>query len=157
MSEKLLLVDGHSIANRAFYGVPMLSNSKGEYTNALHGFFNILFSTIEQEKPTRLAVAFDLPAPTFRHKMFPEYKGTRSQMPEELRSQIPVLKEMLEKAGVSLLTKEGFEADDLLGTIAKREGEGGTEVTILSGDRDLLQLADERITIRLPKTKKDGT
>lgn len=154
---KLLLVDGHSIANRAFYGVPMLTNGKGQYTNACHGFFNILFSTMDQVKPDQIAVAFDLPQPTFRHLMYKEYKGTRSQMPEELRSQIPVIQEMLKASGVSLLMKEGYEADDLLGTISKREGARGTKVTILSGDRDLLQLVDENITMRLPKTKMTGT
>lgn len=157
MSEKILLVDGHSIANRAFYGVPLLTNSKGIYTNALHGFFNILWKVIEQEKPDYLGVAFDLKTPTFRHKMYSEYKGTRAGMPEELRQQIPLLQDVLEKAGVVMLTKEGYEADDVLGTIGKTYSAQGAEVTILSGDRDLLQLVDENIKLLIPKTKKGGT
>ncbi|MCF0135276.1 MAG: DNA polymerase I [Lachnospiraceae bacterium] len=157
MNEHLLLVDGHSIANRAFYGVPLLTNSKGQYTNALHGFFNILFSAIDRQKPTMIAVAFDLPAPTFRHDMFPEYKGNRSAMQEELKEQIPALKDMLEKAGVKLLMMEKYEADDLIGIASKRAGTRGDKVTILSGDRDLLQLVDENIMVLLPKTKKEGT
>ncbi len=157
MSEKILLVDGHSIANRAFYGVPLLTNSKGVYTNAIHGFFNILWKVIEQEKPDYLGIAFDLKTPTFRHKMYSEYKGTRAGMPEELRQQIPLLQDVLAKAGVVMLTKEGYEADDVLGTIGKTYSAKGTEVTILSGDRDLLQLVDENIKLLIPKTKKGGT
>ena len=157
MSEKILLVDGHSIANRAFYGVPLLTNSKGVYTNALHGFFNILWKVIEQEKPDYLGIAFDLNTPTFRHKMYSEYKGTRAGMPEELRQQIPLLQDLLGKAGVVMLTKEGYEADDVLGTIGKSYSAQNTEVTILSGDRDLLQLVDENIKLLIPKTKKGGT
>lgn len=157
MSEKILLVDGHSIANRAFYGVPLLTNSKGVYTNALHGFFNILWKVIEQEKPDYLGIAFDLKTPTFRHKMYSEYKGTRAGMPEELRQQIPLLQDLLGKAGVVMLTKEGYEADDVLGTIGKSYSAQNTEVTILSGDRDLLQLVDENIKLLIPKTKKGGT
>ena len=157
MSEKILLVDGHSIANRAFYGVPLLTNSKGIYTNALHGFFNILWRVIELEKPDYLGIAFDLKTPTFRHKMYSEYKGTRAGMPEELRQQIPLLQDVLDKAGVVMLTKEGYEADDVLGTIGKKYSARGAEVTILSGDRDLLQLVDENIKLLIPKTKKGGT
>lgn len=157
MNEKILLVDGHSIANRAFYGVPLLTNSKGVYTNALHGFFNILWKVIEQEKPDYLGIAFDLKTPTFRHKMYSEYKGTRAGMPEELRQQIPLLQDLLGKAGVVMLTKEGYEADDVLGTIGKSYSALNTEVTILSGDRDLLQLVDENIKLLIPKTKKGGT
>ena len=157
MSEKILLVDGHSIANRAFYGVPLLTNSKGIYTNALHGFFNILWRVIELEKPDYLGIAFDLKTPTFRHKMYSEYKGTRAGMPEELRQQIPLLQDVLDKAGVVMLTKEGYEADDVLGTIGKNYSARGAEVTILSGDRDLLQLVDENIKLLIPKTKKGGT
>lgn len=157
MSPKVLLVDGHSIANRAFYGVPLLTSSKGVYTNALHGFFNILWKVMEQEKPDYLGIAFDLKAPTFRHEMYADYKGTRAGMPPELREQIPILMDMLERAGIALLTKEGYEADDVLGTIGKAAGAAGQEVIILSGDRDLLQLVDEHITLLIPKTKKGGT
>ena len=140
--EKLVLIDGHSILNRAFYGVPNLTNSEGLHTNAVYGFLNILFKVLDEEKADYLAVAFDLKAPTFRHKMFDAYKGTRKPMPEELHEQVPLMKEVLTAMGVPILTKEGYEADDILGTIAKREQKDGYEVTILSGDRDLLQLSD---------------
>ena len=157
MSEKLVLIDGHSILNRAFFGIPDLTNSEGLHTNAVYGFLNILFKILEEEKPNYLTVAFDLSAPTFRHKMFEEYKGTRKPMAEELRQQVPVMKEMLAAMGIPVVTKEGYEADDILGTIAKRSEAQGMEVSIVSGDRDLLQLATDHIKIRIPKTKKTGT
>lgn len=157
MSRKILLVDGHSIANRAFYGLPLLTNSKGLHTNALLGFFNILLRTIDDVKPDALGIAFDLKTPTFRHELYPEYKGNRAGFPDELREQIPYLQDLLKDAGLKLLTKEGFEADDVLGTISKQHAEKGDEVMILSGDRDLLQLVDERITLLIPKTKKGGS
>ena len=156
MSEKILLLDGHSIANRAFYGVPLLTNSRGVYTNAIYGFFNILWKVIEQEKPDRLGVAFDMHAPTFRHKLYEEYKGGRKPMPEELRSQIPLLQQMLESAGIPLFMQEGYEADDILGTLAEKYATEGCTVRILSGDRDLLQLVNDQVTLMIPKTKKDG-
>ena len=143
MKNKILLVDGHSIANRAFYGVPLLSNSQGVYTNAVYGFINIFMKVVEMEKPDLAAVAFDVKAPTFRHNLYAQYKGNRSAMPDELLMQIPIIQEILDKAGIQLLMKEGFEADDILGTIAKRRAHQGDEVTVLSGDRDLLQLAEE--------------
>ena len=155
--DKILLIDGHSIMNRAFYGVPELTNSKGLHTNAVYGFLNIMLKVIEEEKADHLAVAFDLHAPTFRHKMFAEYKGTRKPMPEELREQIPVIKDVLKAMNIPILTMEGFEADDILGTVAKRMQAEGKEVSILSGDRDLLQLSDEHIKICLPKTVKRVT
>ena len=154
---KLLLIDGHSILNRAFYGVPDLTNSKGLHTNAVYGFLNIMFRVLDDEKADHLAVAFDLKDPTFRHKMYVEYKGTRKPMPEELHEQVPVIKEVLTAMNIPILTKSGFEADDILGTVAKRSQAAGMDVTILSGDRDLLQLADERIQICLPKTVKGTT
>ncbi len=157
MKDKILLVDGHSIANRAFYGVPLLSNSQGVYTNAVYGFINIFMKVVEMEKPDRAAVAFDLKAPTFRHNLYAQYKGNRSPMPDELHMQIPIIQEILDKAGIQLLMMEGFEADDILGTIAKRHAHQGDEVTVLSGDRDLLQLAEENLKILIPKTKKGGT
>lgn len=157
MGEKLVLIDGHSILNRAFFGIPDLTNSEGLHTNAVYGFLNILFKILEEEKPDYLTVAFDLSAPTFRHKMFEEYKGTRKPMAEELRQQVPVMKEMLSAMGIVVVTKEGYEADDILGTLAKRSEAQGMEVSIVSGDRDLLQLATEHIKIRIPKTKKTGT
>ena len=153
MSEKILLIDGHSILNRAFYGLPELTNAEGLHTNAIYGFLNILFKTIEEEKPDYLTVAFDLHAPTFRHKMYTEYKGTRKPMPAELREQVPIMKDVLTAMGVTILSKEGYEADDLLGTVAKKSEAKGMDVTVLSGDRDLLQLASEQICIRIPKTR----
>lgn len=155
--KKVLLVDGHSIANRAFYGVPMLSNSQGIYTNAVYGFINILLKTIETEQPTHLAVAFDQKAPTFRHELYQEYKGTRKGMPDELHAQIPLIQEFLKLAGIQIIVKDGIEADDILGTIGKREARQGASVAILSGDRDLLQLAEQNLRILIPKTKKGVT
>ncbi|MBR3811531.1 MAG: DNA polymerase I [Agathobacter sp.] len=157
MREKLVLIDGHSILNRAFYGLPDLTNSKGLHTNAVYGFLNIMFKILEEEKPNYLAVAFDVKAPTFRHTMFDGYKGTRKPMADELRQQVPVMKDMLIKMGVPIVELPGYEADDLLGTISVMGEEKGMEVSIVSGDRDLLQLATEHVQIRIPKTKKTGT
>ncbi len=157
MSEKIVLIDGHSILNRAFYGIPLLSNGEGLHTNAVYGFLNILFKVLEEEQAQYLAVAFDLHAPTFRHKMYEDYKGTRHAMPEELREQVPLMKEMLGAMQVPLMMLEGYEADDLLGTVSREMEEKGLEVRIISGDRDLLQLASDRTMIRIPKTKKSGT
>ncbi len=157
MSEKLVLMDGHSILNRAFFGIPDLTNSEGLHTNAVYGFLNIMFKILEEEKPDYLTVAFDVSQPTFRHKMFEEYKGTRKPMASELREQVPLMKEMLKAMGVTVIEKGGYEADDLLGTIAKKSEAQGLEVSVVSGDRDLLQLASEHIKIRIPKTKRTGT
>ena len=157
MSEKIVLIDGHSIINRAFYGVPDLTNAEGLHTNGIYGFLNIMFRILDEEKPEYLAVAFDLKAPTFRHKMYDAYKGTRKPMPEELREQVPVLKELLVAMGIPLLMMEGYEADDLLGTAAKKSEEAGVDAVIVSGDRDLLQLATDKIMIRMPKTKRGVT
>lgn len=157
MSEKIILIDGHSIMNRAFYGIPLLSSSKGLHTNAVYGFLNILFKVLEEEQAQYLAVAFDLSAPTFRHKKYEAYKGTRHPMPEELREQIPVMKEMLTAMGVPLMMLEGYEADDLIGTASRKAEEEGLDVRVISGDRDLLQLASDKTMIRIPKTKKSGT
>ncbi|MBQ4536290.1 MAG: DNA polymerase I [Lachnospiraceae bacterium] len=157
MSRKLVLIDGHSILNRAFYGVPNLSNAKGLHTNAIYGFLNILFKILEEEKPDYLAVAFDVHAPTFRHQMYEAYKGTRKPMPEELREQVPVMKEVLHAMKVVVMEQAGLEADDILGTLAKKAEKEGMEVSLVSGDRDLLQIATERIKIRIPKTKMGRT
>lgn len=157
MDGKLVLVDGHSILNRAFFGIPDLTNSEGLHTNAVYGFLNILFKILDEEQPDYLTVAFDVHAPTFRHKMYDAYKGTRKPMADELRQQVPLMKEMLTAMGVTIVEKEGYEADDLLGTIAKQSEEQGLEVSIVSGDRDLLQLASDHIKIRIPKTKRTGT
>lgn len=154
---KLVLIDGHSILNRAFYGVPDLTNAAGLHTNAIYGFLNILFKILDEESPDYLTVAFDVKAPTFRHEMFKEYKGTRKPMPEELREQVPVMKEVLQAMGIRIIEQAGYEADDLLGTIAKRAEGEGIDVSLVSGDRDLLQIATDRIRIRIPKTKGGRT
>ena len=157
MADKIVLIDGHSILNRAFYGVPNLTNAEGLHTNAVYGFLNIMFRILDEEQPQYLAVAFDLHAPTFRHKMYEAYKGTRHAMPEELREQVPVIKEVLKAMRIPTIMQEGYEADDILGTLAKRSEEQGMEVTVVSGDRDLLQLATDKIKIRIPKTKGGKT
>lgn len=157
MSEKLVLIDGHSILNRAYHGLPDLTNSEGLHTNAVYGFLNILFKILDEEKPDYLTVAFDVHAPTFRHKMFDAYKGTRKPMDEELRQQVPMIKEMLTAMGVKIVEMEGYEADDILGTLSVKAEQAGIEVSIISGDRDLLQLATDHVMIRIPKTKKTGT
>ena len=154
---KLVLIDGHSILHRAFYGVPDLTNAKGLHTNAVYGFLNIMFRILEEEKPDYLAVAFDVHAPTFRHELYEAYKGTRKPMPEELREQVPVLKDVLRAMGVTIVEQAGLEADDILGTLAKKAQASGMEVSLVSGDRDLLQVADEHIKIRIPKTKMGRT
>ena len=157
MNKKLVLIDGHSILNRAFFGLPDLTNSEGLHTNAVYGFLNILFKILEEEKPDYLTVAFDVHAPTFRHKMFDAYKGTRSPMDDALRQQVPLMKEMLTAMGVRIVEMEGYEADDILGTIAGMGEREGMDVSVVSGDRDLLQLATDHVKIRIPKTKKTGT
>lgn len=157
MSRKLVLIDGHSILNRAFYGIPELTNSQGLPTNAVYGFLNIMFKILEEEQPDYLTVAFDVHAPTFRHEIYKEYKGTRKPMPEELKTQVPLMKQMLRAMGICIVEKAGLEADDILGTIAKMGEREGMEVALVSGDRDLLQIATEHIKIRIPKTKGKKT
>lgn len=153
----LVLIDGHSILNRAFYGVPDLTNSEGLHTNAVFGFLNIMFRILDEENPSYFIVTFDVKAPTFRHEMFPQYKGTRKPMPEELRQQVPVIQEVLKAMGVCVITKPGFEADDILGTLAYMGQAKGMNVALVSGDRDLLQIATDKIKIRIPKTKGGKT
>ncbi len=157
MNEKIVLIDGHSILNRAFYGVPDLTNSEGLHTNAIYGFLNIMFKILDEEKPEFLTVTFDVHAPTFRHEMYAEYKGTRKPMAEELRQQVPVIKEVLRAMQIEIIEKAGLEADDLLGTISRTCEEQGMEVSIISGDRDTLQLATEHVKIRIPRTKQGKT
>ena len=154
---KLMLIDGHSIVHRAFYGVPDLTNSSGLHVNAIYGFLNILFKLMDDEKPDYLCVAFDMSAPTFRHKRFAEYKGTRKPMPEELREQIPVLKDVLASMCITIIEKEGIEADDILGSLAKKAETEDMDVSLVSGDRDLLQIATDKIKIVQPKTKGGKT
>ena len=157
MGRKLVLIDGHSILHRAFYGLPDLTNGQGLHTNAVYGFLNIMFKILEEEQPDYLTVAFDVHAPTFRHEIYQDYKGTRKPMPQELREQVPVMKQMLQAMGICIVEKAGLEADDILGTIAKRAEREGMEVALVSGDRDLLQIATEHIKIRIPKTKGGKT
>lgn len=157
MREKIVLIDGHSILNRAFYGVPDLTNSEGLHTNAVYGFLNIMFKVLDEEKPEYLTVTFDVHAPTFRHEMYAEYKGTRKPMAEELRQQVPVIKDVLQAMNIEIIEKAGLEADDLLGTISRTCEEKGMDVAIISGDRDTLQLATDHVKIRIPKTKQGRT
>ena len=157
MAEKIMLIDGNSIVNRAFYGVPLLTNKEGKYTNGVYGFLNILFKLLDEEKPDYLAVAFDLKAPTFRHKTFDGYKGNRKGMPEELREQMPLLKEVLRTMNISIFEQEGYEADDILGTLSALAEQNGVTPVVVSGDRDLLQIAGENLKVRIPKTKGGRT
>ena len=146
--EKLVLIDGNSLINRAFYAMPILSTKDGVYTNAVYGFMNMFFKMISDEKPTYIAVAFDLKAPTFRHNMYSEYKGTRKPMPEELRPQIPLLKEVLSLMGIKTIEQEGIEADDIIGTIAKATD---VKTIIITGDKDSFQLVDEQTEVHFTK------
>lgn len=155
--EKLMLIDGHSIMNRAFYAIPLLTNKDGQHTNAIYGFLNILFKLIEEEQPTYIGVSFDLPKPTFRHLKYSDYKGNRKKTPEELRSQIPLIKDVLKAMNVVIYEKEGYEADDVLATVAKKAESIGISPIIVSGDRDLLQVATDNIKIKMPKTKAGKT
>ena len=151
---KLLAIDGNSIMNRAFYGIKLLSNSKGQFTNALTGFMNIYLKEIGEVKPDCVAVAFDLKAPTFRHKANAAYKANRKGMPEELAQQMPVIKELLGDLGIKIVQCEGYEADDILGTLSKAAADSGNECYILTGDRDSFQLVSDRVTVRLATTKE---
>ena len=157
MSEKIVLIDGHSILNRAFYGLPDLTNAEGLHTNAVYGFLNIMFKILEEEKPEYLAVAFDRNEPTFRHERYAAYKGTRKPMPTELREQVPLMKEMLTAMGICILEHAGWEADDILGSLARLSEKQGMQVSLISGDRDLLQIATDKVKIRIPKTKGGKT
>lgn len=150
---KLLVLDGNSIVNRAFFGIRLLTNKNGEYTNAIYGFLNILLKLEEMCKPDAVAVAFDVHAPTFRHLMFTEYKAGRKGMPDELRQQMPVLKEILKNLGIKTIEKEGWEADDILGTLAHECRKNGDECFIATGDRDSLQLAFGGVRVLLARTK----
>ena len=155
---KILLVDGHSMLNRAFYGLPLLTDGNGFHTNAILGFLNILFKVLDEEKPEYLTVAFDEHAPTFRHEMYEAYKGTRHAMPDELKEQVPVMREILTSMNIKVVSKPGLEADDIIGTISRRAIKEGMQTVILSGDRDLLQLATENdVKVRLPRTVKGVT
>ncbi len=158
--KRLVLIDGNSIMNRAFYGImgsKMLTTKDGKYTNAVYGFLAIMFKVIDDLNPDYMAVAFDLKAPTARHKMYEGYKATRKGMPDELAQQMPIVKEILRAMNIDIIEKEGYEADDVLGTLSKFGEKNGLEVTILSGDRDTFQLATDKVTIRIPRTKMGKT
>ena len=158
--EKFVLIDGNSIMNRAFYGImgsKMLTTKDGKYTNAIYGFLAILFKLIEDVKPEYMAVAFDLKAPTARHKMYEGYKANRKGMPDELAEQMPIIKEILRAMNIDIIEKEGYEADDVIGTLSRYGEKQGLEVVILSGDRDTFQLATDKVTIRIPRTKGGKT
>ena len=157
---RLVLIDGNSILNRAFYGImgnKMLTTADGKYTNAVYGFLAILFKIIDDLNPEYMAVAFDLKAPTERHKLYEGYKATRKGMPNELAEQMPIVKEILKLMNITIIEKEGYEADDILGTLAKRGEKEGLEVTIVSGDRDTFQLTSKKISVRIPHTKVGKT
>lgn len=158
--DKLVVIDGNSILNRAFYGImgsKMLQTADGTYTNAVYGFLTIMFKLVEDLQPKYMVVAFDLKAPTKRHEMYKEYKGTRHGMPDELASQMPIIKEVLSAMNITVLTKEGYEADDILGTLSRFGESKGLEVVLLTGDRDSFQLATEKTIIRIPRTKQGKT
>ena len=152
---KLLLIDGNSIMNRAFYGIRMLTAPNGVPTNALTGFMNIYMKLIKEEKPDRICAAFDLKAPTFRHKLYPDYKGTRHGMPDELAAQMPLIKDILRALGVAIAEQEGYEADDIIGTLSRAAFEHGMECVIMTGDRDSFQLVNDKVTVRLASNKED--
>ena len=152
---KLLLIDGNSIMNRAFYGIRLLSSGKGVFTNALTGFLNIYLKLLKEENPDRICAAFDLKSPTFRHEMYGEYKAGRHKMPDELAMQMPIIKDILRALGVKIVECEGYEADDIIGTLSRVCSENGGDCLISTGDRDSFQLVGERVTVRLASTKED--
>ena len=157
---KLVAIDGNSIMNRAFYGImnsKLLMTSDGTYTNAIYGFLSILNKLLQDENPDYICVAFDLKAPTFRHKKYEEYKATRKGMPDELRVQMPIIKDVLRAMNIKILELEGYEADDIIGTISKYGDENNIDVLLLTGDRDYLQLATDKVTVRIPTTKMGKT
>ncbi len=147
-----MLVDGNSILNRAFYGIPLLSNSEGIHTNAVYGFFNILLRHIEEDRPDEICVAFDVKAPTYRHELYADYKAGRKAMPDELREQFPIVKELLDAMGISRFEQAGLEADDIIGILSRRADESGENCVIVTGDRDTLQLISDRVVVRLAAT-----
>ena len=158
--EKLLIIDGNSIINRAFYGImgnKMLITSNGTYTNAVYGFLAILFKELEEIKPEYIAVAFDLKAPTKRHILYDKYKANRHGMPDELAGQLPILKNVLKAMNIEIIEKEGYEADDILGTLSRFGEKNGLESILLTGDRDSFQLINDYVKVRIPRTKNGKT
>lgn len=157
---KLLVIDGNSIINRAFYGImgsKMLMTADGKYTNAVYGFLAIMFKIMDETNPDYMAIAFDLKAPTKRHQLYKEYKGTRKGMPNELAEQMPILKNLLRAMNIVIIEKEEYEADDILGTLANLAKKEDIETTILSGDRDTFQLINDKINVKIPHTKAGKT
>ena len=150
-----LIIDGNSILNRAFYGIRLLTNKKGVPTNAITGFLNTLLMLEKDVKPDGIAIAFDLKAPTFRHKMYDGYKANRHGMPDELAQQLPYVKDIIRYMGIRIIEKEGYEADDIIGTISAKCAESGWDCVISTGDRDSFQLVNDRVTVRLAKTSGD--
>ncbi len=150
---KLLAIDGNSIINRAFYGIKLLSTKDGTFTNGIYGFLNILFKLLDDVNPDAVAAAFDLRAPTFRHKKYDKYKAGRKGMPDELAEQLPILKDILKNMGYAVLEREGYEADDIIGTLAASASENGGECYIATGDRDTLQLVNDKVCVMLASTK----
>ena len=158
--KKLIVIDGNSILNRAFYGImgsKMLQTADGTYTNAVYGFLTIMFRQIEDENPDYLVVAFDVKKPTKRHELYSEYKGTRKGMPEELAQQMPIIKDVLNAMNIKVMEKQGYEADDILGTLSAWGAREGVKVILLTGDRDSFQLAQKNVIIRMPRTRQGKT
>lgn len=149
--DKFILIDGNSIIYRAFFAMPPLTNSKGLHTNAVYGFTTMLLRLLEEHKPTHVMVAFDAGKITFRHEGYQEYKGGREKTPPELSEQFPLLKELLKGLGIAQFELAGFEADDIIGTLTKRADEAGRQVLVVSGDKDMLQLASEHVHIGLTR------
>ena len=154
---KLMAIDGNSLVNRAFYAVRLLTNRQGLYTNAVYGFVNILLKLLEEEQPDQVCVCFDMRAKTFRHLKYEGYKAQRKGMPDELAQQMPIIKEVLDKMGIARMELEGFEADDLLGTLARLCREKGEDCLIVTGDRDSLQFIAQGATVKLVTTKMGQT
>ncbi|MBP3299952.1 MAG: DNA polymerase I [Clostridia bacterium] len=154
--KKLMLVDGNSILNRAFYGIPLLTNKDGIHTNAVYGFFNILLRHMEEDRPDVVCVAFDRKEPTYRHELYSDYKAGRRAMPDELREQFPIVKEMLDALGVLRYEQAGLEADDIIGILSKNAEDDGDETVIVTGDRDTLQLISDKTVVRLATTTPKG-
>ena len=152
----LMLVDGNSILNRAFYGIPLLTNQAGIHTNAVYGFFNILLRHMEKDRPDELCVAFDVKAPTYRHELYADYKAGRRAMPDELREQFPIVKQLLDAMGISRFEQAGLEADDIIGILSRRADEAEERCVIVTGDRDTLQLISDRVVVRLATTSPKG-
>ena len=149
--EKLVVIDGNSLANRAFYGVPILSNSKGVIVNAVYGFANMLMNLLSQEQPEYIAVAFDIGRKVFRHEQYEDYKAQRKGMPDELRSQMPLIKEVLQKMNIAIFQLEGYEGDDLIGTMVRWAEKKGFESIIVTGDKDIFQLIDENTRVYMTR------